>query len=146
LLEVEGPGDIGIVKPELCYILCSCFIFIFFLTFLWLLYSCENWIDLNRISLPLYLNIKPQIDLYIFTLGYLHSCTILTIQYQHPRASKTYHISYKSNGWDFWELNIHHFKNEIHYHLYQASDSNHHDLMSFKISLVNWLIILSSLN
>jgi hypothetical protein len=22
LLEVEGPGDVGIVKPELCYILC----------------------------------------------------------------------------------------------------------------------------
>jgi hypothetical protein len=23
LLEVEGPGDVGIVKAELCYILCS---------------------------------------------------------------------------------------------------------------------------
>jgi hypothetical protein len=30
LLEVEGPGDVGIVKVELCYILCSYFIFIFF--------------------------------------------------------------------------------------------------------------------
>jgi hypothetical protein len=29
LLEVEGPGDVGIVKAELCYILCSCFIFTF---------------------------------------------------------------------------------------------------------------------
>jgi hypothetical protein len=29
LLEVEGPGDVGIIKAELCYILCSCFIFIF---------------------------------------------------------------------------------------------------------------------
>jgi hypothetical protein len=30
LLEVEGPGDVGIVKAEFRYILCSCFIFIFF--------------------------------------------------------------------------------------------------------------------
>jgi hypothetical protein len=29
LLEVEGPGDLGIVKAELRYILCSYFIFIF---------------------------------------------------------------------------------------------------------------------
>jgi hypothetical protein len=29
LLEVEGPEDVGIVKVELCYILCSCFIFTF---------------------------------------------------------------------------------------------------------------------
>jgi hypothetical protein len=27
LLEVEGLGDVDIVKPELRYILCSCFIF-----------------------------------------------------------------------------------------------------------------------
>jgi hypothetical protein len=30
LLEVEGLRDVGIVKTELCYIFCSCFIFIFF--------------------------------------------------------------------------------------------------------------------
>jgi hypothetical protein len=30
LLEVEGPGDVGIVKSELRYILCSCFIFTLF--------------------------------------------------------------------------------------------------------------------
>jgi hypothetical protein len=30
LFEVEGPGDVGIVKVELRYILCSCFIFYFF--------------------------------------------------------------------------------------------------------------------
>jgi hypothetical protein len=30
LLEVEGPRDVGIVKAELHYILCSCFIFTFF--------------------------------------------------------------------------------------------------------------------
>jgi hypothetical protein len=29
LLEVEGPGDVGIVKAELYHILCSCFIFTF---------------------------------------------------------------------------------------------------------------------
>jgi hypothetical protein len=29
LLEVEGPGDVGIVKAELRCILCSCFIFTF---------------------------------------------------------------------------------------------------------------------
>jgi hypothetical protein len=34
LLEVEGPRDVGIVKAELRYILCSYFIFTFFLTFL----------------------------------------------------------------------------------------------------------------
>jgi hypothetical protein len=90
LLEVEGPGDVDIVKAELRYILCSCFIFIFFSHIFLLLYSCENWIDLNRISLPLYLNIKPQIGLYISTLGSLYSCTILTFQYQHPRALKFY--------------------------------------------------------
>jgi hypothetical protein len=73
LLEVKGPEDVGIVKVELRYILYSYFIF----TFLWLLYSYENWIDLNCIMLPLHLNIKPQISLYISTLGSLHSCTIL---------------------------------------------------------------------
>jgi hypothetical protein len=78
LLEVEGLGDVGIIKAELRYILCSCLIF-FFLTFLWLLYSCENWIDLNCISLPLHLNIKSQIDLYISILGSLHSCTIFDL-------------------------------------------------------------------
>jgi hypothetical protein len=36
------------------------------------------------------LNIKPQIGLYISTLGSLHSCTFLTFQYQHLRASKVY--------------------------------------------------------
>jgi hypothetical protein len=51
-----------------------------------LLYSYENWIDLNRIPLPLHLNIKPQIGLYISTLGSLHSCIILTFQYHHPRC------------------------------------------------------------
>jgi hypothetical protein len=30
LLEVEGPRDVGIVKTEIHYILCSCFIFTFF--------------------------------------------------------------------------------------------------------------------
>jgi hypothetical protein len=30
LLEVEGPGDVGIIKAELRYILCSYFIFTFF--------------------------------------------------------------------------------------------------------------------
>jgi hypothetical protein len=30
LLEVEGPGDVGIVEAELRYILCSYFIFTFF--------------------------------------------------------------------------------------------------------------------
>jgi hypothetical protein len=35
LLEVEGPEDVGIVKAELCYILCSCLFFFFsILTFL----------------------------------------------------------------------------------------------------------------
>jgi hypothetical protein len=43
LLEVEDPGDVNIVKVELHYILCSCFYLYFsFLTFLWLLYFCEN--------------------------------------------------------------------------------------------------------
>jgi hypothetical protein len=40
--------------------------------------------------LPLHLNIKPQIGLYISTLSSLHSCTILTFQYHHPRAFKDY--------------------------------------------------------
>jgi hypothetical protein len=30
LLKVESPRDIDIVKVELCYILCSCFIITFF--------------------------------------------------------------------------------------------------------------------
>jgi hypothetical protein len=48
LLEVEGPGDVGIVKVELRYILCSCFIFTFLFSyffiaiFLWEL----NWFKL----------------------------------------------------------------------------------------------------
>jgi hypothetical protein len=90
LLEVEGLGDVGIVKAELRYILCSYFIYLYFsfLTFLWLLYSYENWIDLNCIPLSLYLNIKPQIGLYISTLGSLYSCTILNFQYHHPRTFK----------------------------------------------------------
>jgi hypothetical protein len=93
LLEVEGPGDVGIVKTGLCYILCSCFIFIF-LIFLWLIYSCENLIDLNCIPLPLHLNIKSQIGLYISTLSSLHSCTILTFQYHHRRAFKSLLLIY----------------------------------------------------
>jgi hypothetical protein len=78
LLKIEGPGDVGIVKVELCYILCFYLIFSF-LTFVWLLYSCENWIDLNYIPLPLHLNIKPQIGLYISILGSLYSCTIFDL-------------------------------------------------------------------
>jgi hypothetical protein len=34
LLEVEGPRDVGIVKVELCYILCSRFIFTFLFSYL----------------------------------------------------------------------------------------------------------------
>jgi hypothetical protein len=87
LLEVEGPGDVGVLlKPNS---VTSCVLVLSsrsFLTFLWLLYSCENWIDLNRIPLSLHLKIKPQIGLYISILGSLHSCTILTFQYHHPRA------------------------------------------------------------
>jgi hypothetical protein len=79
LLEVEGPGDVGIVKAELRYILCSYFIFTFIFS---------HFFDLNCILLPLHLNIKPQIGLYISTLGSLHSCTILTFQYHHLRAFK----------------------------------------------------------
>jgi hypothetical protein len=30
LLEVEGPGDVGIIKVELRYILCSCLSLLFF--------------------------------------------------------------------------------------------------------------------
>jgi hypothetical protein len=33
LLEVEGPRDIGIIKAELRYILCSCFIFTFLFSY-----------------------------------------------------------------------------------------------------------------
>jgi hypothetical protein len=33
LLEVEGPGDVGIVKAELRYILCSYFIFTFLFSY-----------------------------------------------------------------------------------------------------------------
>jgi hypothetical protein len=43
--------------------------------------------------MPLHLNIKPQIGLYISTLGSLHSCTILTFQYHHSRAFKVYQLS-----------------------------------------------------
>jgi hypothetical protein len=37
LLEVEGPGDVGIVKAELRYILSSCFIFTFLFSHIYLI-------------------------------------------------------------------------------------------------------------
>jgi hypothetical protein len=76
LLEVESPGDVGISRISLH--LMFLFDFFSFLIFLWLLYYCENWIILNYIPLPLYLNTKPQIGLYISILDSLHSYTILT--------------------------------------------------------------------
>jgi hypothetical protein len=42
------------------------------------------------------LNIKPQIGLYISTLGSLHSCTFLTFQYHHPRAYNFYQSHFGS--------------------------------------------------
>jgi hypothetical protein len=59
------------------------YIYFFFLTFLWLLYSCENWIDLNCILPPLHLNTKPQIDSYISSLVFYILALFLTFQYHH---------------------------------------------------------------
>jgi hypothetical protein len=41
---------------------------------------------LNYFPLPLHLNTKPQIDLHISNLRSLHSYTLLTLKYHHPRT------------------------------------------------------------
>jgi hypothetical protein len=77
LLEVENLGDVRILSRTPLHLL---FLFdpFFFLSFIWLLYSCENWIELNYFSLPLHLKTKSQISLYISILNFLQSWTILT--------------------------------------------------------------------
>jgi hypothetical protein len=77
LLEIESFRDMDIVSRTLLHLVFLFDLFFYFLSFLWLLYSYENWIELNYLSLPFHLNTKSQIGLYIFTLGFLQSYIIL---------------------------------------------------------------------
>jgi hypothetical protein len=88
LLEVRSPGDVDIVSRTLLYLAFLFDLFFSFLSFLWLLYFCENWIELNCLPLLLHLNTKPQISLYISILGSLQSCIILSLLDYHPRVNK----------------------------------------------------------
>jgi hypothetical protein len=86
LLEVGSPRDIGIVSRILLHLVLLFDLLFYFLSFIWSLHSCENWIELNCLPLPLHLNTKPQISLCIFTLDSLQYCTILVLKIIHPRA------------------------------------------------------------
>jgi hypothetical protein len=61
LLEVESPGDVSILNQTLLHLVFFFVLFFSLLSFIWLLYSCENWIELNYFPLPLHLNTKPKL-------------------------------------------------------------------------------------
>jgi hypothetical protein len=91
LLEVGSFGDVGIFKPNS---VTSCvliwFFFFSFLLFLWLLYSYENWIELNYLPLSLHLSTKSQIDLCISTLDFFYNLVLLFW----PLISSSWAINY----------------------------------------------------
>jgi hypothetical protein len=88
LLEVRRSGDVSILSRNSLHLMFLFDLLIYFLSFLWFLYYCENWIELNYVPLSLHLNTKSQISLYISNLDSLHSCTLLTLKYYYLRAFK----------------------------------------------------------